>query len=118
MRRSKHLRNDTLAAEWKALRETACKYRFGRVELLPFEKSGKAVGLCLGDYHVKTYNATQSEKRYRLVRFSKKVNQADWQQVFHSQSRKPDLPHAVENCRRDAQLPGIRRPRRILRAAL
>ena len=76
MRRGKHLRNDVLAAEWTALRATACKYRFGRVELLPVKKSGKAVGLYLGDYLVKTYNATQSEKRCRLVRFSKRINQA------------------------------------------
>ncbi len=32
MRRGKHLRNEVLAAEWQVLRETCCKYRFGRVE--------------------------------------------------------------------------------------
>jgi hypothetical protein len=32
MRRGKHLRNEALAAEWQVLRETCCKYRFGRAE--------------------------------------------------------------------------------------
>jgi hypothetical protein len=76
LRRGKHLRNEALAAEWRALRETACNYRFGRVELLPVKKSGQAVGLYLGDYLVKTYNATQDGKRCRLVRFSKGINRA------------------------------------------
>ena len=76
LRRGKHLRNEALAAEWRVLRETACKYRFGRVELLPIKKSGQAVGLYLGDYLVKTYNATQEGKRCRLVRFSKRINNA------------------------------------------
>lgn len=76
LRRGKHLRNEALASEWRALRITACKYSFGRVELLPVKKSGQAVGLHLGDYLVKTYNATQDGKRCRLVRFSKGINQA------------------------------------------
>jgi hypothetical protein len=76
MRRGKHLRNDALAAEWKALRERACKYRFGRVELLPVKKSGQAVGLYLGDYLVKTYNTIPAGRRCRLVRFSKGINRA------------------------------------------
>ena len=76
LRRGKHLRNEALAAEWRALRETACKYRFGRVELLPIKKSGQAVGLYLGDYLVKTYDATREGKRCRLVRFSKGINRA------------------------------------------
>jgi len=76
LRRGKHLRSEALAAEWRVLRETACKYRFGRVELLPVKKSGQAVGLYLGDYLVKTYNATQDGKRCRLVRFSKGINRA------------------------------------------
>ena len=76
LRRGKHLRSESLAAEWRVLRETACKYRFGRVELLPVKKSGQAVGLYLGDYLVKTYNATQEGKRCRLVRFSQGINRA------------------------------------------
>jgi hypothetical protein len=76
VRRGKHLRNEALAAEWKALREVACKYRFGRVELLPVKKTGEAVGLYLGDYLVKTYNQIPSGQKCRLVRFSKGINQA------------------------------------------
>lgn len=76
LRRGKHLRNEALAAEWRALREVSCKYRFGRVELLPVKKSGQAVGFYLGDYLVKTYNLIQPGQRCRLVRFSKNINQA------------------------------------------
>ena len=76
MRRGKHLRNEALAAEWKALREVSCKYRFGRVELLPVKKSAKAVGFYLGDYLVKTYNMIPSRRRCRLVRFSRNINRA------------------------------------------
>lgn len=75
-RRGKHLRNEALAAEWRALREVSCKYRFGRVELLPVKKSGKAVGFYLGDYLVKTYNLIPPGRRCRLVRFSRRINQA------------------------------------------
>lgn len=76
LRRGKHLRNDALAAEWKALREVSCKYRFGRVELLPIKKSGQAVGRYLGDYLVKTYNCLSRGQRCRLVRFSERINGA------------------------------------------
>ena len=41
MRRGKHLRNEALAAEWRMLREIACKYRFGRIELLPIKKPAR-----------------------------------------------------------------------------
>jgi hypothetical protein len=75
MRRGKHLRNTALAAEWAMLRQTCCRYRFGRVELLPVKKSGQAVGLYLGDYLVKTYNVIPAGQRSRLVRFSKQINQ-------------------------------------------
>jgi hypothetical protein len=74
MRRGKHLRNDALAAEWKALREVCCKYRFGRVELLPVKKSAEAVGYYLGDYLAKTYHRMPKGKRCRLVRFSRGIN--------------------------------------------
>jgi hypothetical protein len=50
LRRGKHLRNEALAAEWRVLREVSCKYRFGRVELLPVRKTAQAVGFYLGDY--------------------------------------------------------------------
>ena len=76
MRRGRHLRNEALAKEWKELREIACKYRFGRVELLPVKKSGEAVGYYLGDYLVKTYNKIPRGQRCRLVRFSKNINHA------------------------------------------
>ncbi len=76
LRRGKHLRNDALAAEWKALREVSCRYRFGRVELLPIKKSGQAVGFYLGDYLVKTYNCLSPGQRCRLVRFSERINGA------------------------------------------
>ena len=74
MRRGKHLRNEALAAEWTDLRRLCCKYRFGRVELLPVKKSGEALGHYLADYLVKTYQATANRKRCRLVRFSKGIN--------------------------------------------
>lgn len=35
IRRRKQYRNTALGAEWQALRETCCQYRFGRVELVP-----------------------------------------------------------------------------------
>ena len=74
MRRGKHLRNEALAAEWRELRVVSCKYRFGRVELLPVKKSGEAVGRYLGDYLVKTYKAIPAGKRCRLIRFSGNIN--------------------------------------------
>ena len=52
LRRGKHLRNEALATEWKALRETACKYRFGRVELLPIKKTKEAFARYLGKYAI------------------------------------------------------------------
>jgi hypothetical protein len=76
MRRGKHLRNEALAAEWKSLRVICCKYRFGRVELLPVKKSAEAVANYLGDYLTKTYILIPPGQRRRLVRFSKCINQA------------------------------------------
>ena len=40
-----NLRNEALAAEWQVLRETCCKYRFGRAELLPIKKTGETVSV-------------------------------------------------------------------------
>jgi len=76
LRRGKNLRNEALAAEWRALREVSCKYRFGRVELLPVKKTAQAVAFYLGDYLVKTYNLIPPGHRCRLVRFSRRINQA------------------------------------------
>jgi len=56
LRRGKHLRNEALAAEWRALREVSCKYRFGRVELLPIKKTKEAFARYLGKYLTKTFN--------------------------------------------------------------
>jgi len=73
MRRGKHLRNEALAAEWKALRETACKYRFGRVELLPIKKTKEAFARYLGKYLTKTFNLIPPGRRHRLIRYSRGV---------------------------------------------
>jgi hypothetical protein len=70
MRRGKHLRNEALAVEWKALRETACKYHFGRVELLPIKKTKEAFSRYLGKYLTKTFNLVPPGRRNRLIRFS------------------------------------------------
>jgi len=67
LRRGKHLRNEALAAEWKFLRETACKYRFGRVELLPVKKSKEAFARYLGKYLTKTFNLIPPGRKNRLV---------------------------------------------------
>jgi hypothetical protein len=76
LRRGKHLRNEALAAEWRELRVVSCRYRFGRVELLPVKKTGEAVGHYLGDYLVKTYNVMTPGQRCRLIRFSRNINNA------------------------------------------
>ena len=73
MRRGKHLRNEALAAEWKALRETACKYRFGRVELLPIKKTKEAFARYLGKYLTKTFNLIEPGRKNRLVRYSRGI---------------------------------------------
>ena len=73
LRKGKHLRNEALAAEWKALRETTCKYRFGRAELLPIKKTKEAFSRYLGKYLTKTFNLVPAGRRYRLIRFSRGV---------------------------------------------
>jgi len=73
MRRGKHLRNEALAAEWKALRVTACKYRFGRVELLPIKKTKEAFARYLGKYLTKTFNLIPPGRKNRLVRYSRGI---------------------------------------------
>jgi len=71
MRRGKHLRNEALAAEWRMLRENACKYRFGRIELLPVKKTGEALARYLAAYLSKSFKVIPSGKRHRLVRLSR-----------------------------------------------
>jgi len=73
LRRGKHLRNEALAAEWKALRATACKCRFGRVELLPIKKTKEAFARYLGKYLTKTFNLIEPGRKNRLVRYSRGI---------------------------------------------
>ena len=74
-RRGKHLRNEALSEEWQALRLICCRYRFGRSELLPVKKSGKALGSYLANYLVKTYAQLPAGQRCRLVRFSRQIGE-------------------------------------------
>jgi hypothetical protein len=74
MRRGKHLRNEALAAEWRTLRETACKYRFGRIELLPIKKTGEALARYLAGYLSKSFKVIPPGKKHRLVRLSRGVS--------------------------------------------
>jgi hypothetical protein len=74
MRRGKPLRNEALAAEWRMLRENACKYRFGRIELLPVKKTGEALARYLADYLSKSFQVIPSGKRHRLVRLSRGIS--------------------------------------------
>ena len=74
MRRGKHLRNEALAAEWQALRKIACKYRFGRIELLPIKKTGEALARYLASYLSKSFKLVPAGKRCRLVRFSRSLS--------------------------------------------
>ena len=75
MRRGKHLRNEALAAEWQVLRETCCKYRFGRVELLPIKKTGAAVARYVAGYLSKSFGLVPAGRKNRLVRFSRSLSQ-------------------------------------------
>ncbi len=74
MRRGKHLRNEALAAEWRTLREIACQYRFGRIELLPVKKTGEALARYLADYLSKSFQVIPPGKKHRLVRLSRGVS--------------------------------------------
>jgi len=73
-RKGKHLRNEALAAEWRTLRETACKYRFGRVELMPIRKTGEALARYLGGYLTKSFKLLTGGRKSRLVRFSRGIS--------------------------------------------
>ncbi len=74
-RRGKHLRNEALAAEWRALRETCCKYRFGRAELLPIKKTGETLARYVAGYLTKSYGRVPCGRKNRLVRYSRNLSQ-------------------------------------------
>jgi hypothetical protein len=75
-RRGKHLRNEALAAEWRALRETCCKYRFGRAELLPIKKTGEALARYVAGYLSKSFGLVPSGRRNKLVRYSRNLSRS------------------------------------------
>jgi hypothetical protein len=74
-RRGKHLRNEALAGEWRALRETCCKYRFGRAELLPIKKTGEALARYVAGYLSKSFGLVPAGRKHRLVRYSRTLGQ-------------------------------------------
>jgi hypothetical protein len=76
MRRGKHLRNEALTKEWRELRQIACKYRFGRIELLPVKKTGEALARYLAAYLSKSFKLVPAGKKSRLVRLSRSVSKA------------------------------------------
>ena len=81
MRRGKHLRNEALAAEWLALRQIACKYRFGRIELLPVKKTGEALARYLAGYLSKSFKLVPAGKKSRLIRLSRSLSR-DFNMTF------------------------------------
>jgi hypothetical protein len=74
MRRGKHLRNDALAEEWLSLRKIACKYRFGRIELLPIWKTGVALAFYLAGFLTESFKLIPPCKKHRLIRFSRGIS--------------------------------------------
>jgi len=64
-----------LAAEWRWLRETCCKHRFGRAELLPIKKTGEAVARYVAGYLSKSFGLVPSGRKNRLVRYSRSLSQ-------------------------------------------
>ena len=74
MRRGKHLRNEALAAEWRELRQVCCKYRFGRVELLPVKKTGPALARYVAGYLSKSFLLVPPGRKHRLVRYSRGIS--------------------------------------------
>jgi hypothetical protein len=74
MRRGKHLRNEALGTEWQALRQSCCKYRFGRVELLPIKKTGEALAWYLADYLTKSFQLVPPGRKHRLIRYSRGIS--------------------------------------------
>ena len=53
------------------LREIACKYRFGRIELLPVKKTSEALARYLAAYLSKSFKVIPPGKRHRLIRLSR-----------------------------------------------
>jgi hypothetical protein len=74
IRRRKQYRNAALGEEWETLRRLCCKYRFGRVELVPIRENGKAVGVYLASYLTKTWKGLKANRKSRLVRFSRNIS--------------------------------------------
>jgi hypothetical protein len=74
IRRRKQYRNAALGEEWETLRRVCCKYRFGRVELVPIRESGKAVGCYLASYLTKTWKGLKASCKSRLVRSSRNIS--------------------------------------------
>jgi hypothetical protein len=74
IRRRKQYRNAALGEEWQALRELCCKYRFGRVELVPIRTCGEAVARYLASYLTKTWKGLKASRKSRLVRFSRNIS--------------------------------------------
>jgi hypothetical protein len=71
MRRGVRFRNAALAAEWSELRHTCCKYRFGRVELMPIKKTGEALARYVAGYLAKSWARVPAGRKSRLVRLSR-----------------------------------------------
>jgi hypothetical protein len=63
-----------LAAEWTELRTACCKYRFGRVELMPIKKTGEAVARYVAGYLSKSWERVPVGRKSRLVRFSRTLS--------------------------------------------
>ena len=57
------------------MRETCCKYRFGRAELLPIKKTGEAVAWYVAGYLSKSFGLVPSGRKNRLVRYSRSLSQ-------------------------------------------
>jgi hypothetical protein len=74
LRRGVRFRNAALAAEWTELRTTCCKYRFGRVELMPIKKTGEAVARYVAGYLTKSWESVPVGRKSRLVRLSRTLS--------------------------------------------
>jgi hypothetical protein len=68
------LRNEALAVEWTELRTACCKYRFGRVELMPIKKTGEAVARYVAGYLSKSWERVPVGRKSRLVRLSRTLS--------------------------------------------
>jgi hypothetical protein len=72
-RRGRKFRSEALAKEWQELRKICCKYRFGRVELLPIKKNGAALARYVAGYLSKSFGRVPTGRRNRLVRYSQNL---------------------------------------------